>query len=121
MWGQSLQGHEYLEVCTWNIRITGLKEKVYEETKILLRGQQRIIQPHPQGHMQALRSSMQDLVPQPGTEPGPLHWECGVSTTGPPGEVLCFPLFLSRNSLSKKGKFGLHIPKGKVEGRKKKP
>ena len=28
------------------------------------------------------------LVPQPGIEPVPLQWKCGVSTTGPPGKSL---------------------------------
>ena len=32
--------------------------------------------------------SMWDLVPQPGIEPVPLHWEHGVLTTGPPGKSL---------------------------------
>ena len=59
MWEESLQGHEYLEVCTWNIRITGLKEKVYEEPKIFMRDQQRIIQSHPQGHIVL---AVQDLI-----------------------------------------------------------
>ena len=31
-----------------------------------------------------LSCGMQDLVPQPGIEPGPLHWELGVSAPGPP-------------------------------------
>ena len=26
------------------------------------------------------------LVPQPGIEPMPLHWKCGVLITGPPGK-----------------------------------
>ena len=30
--------------------------------------------------------SMQDLVPRPGIEPWPLHWECGVLAAGPPGK-----------------------------------
>lgn len=29
---------------------------------------------------------MGDLVPQPMVEPGPLAWECGIFTTGPPGQ-----------------------------------
>ena len=36
--------------------------------------------------MQTLSCSMWDLVPWPGIEPGPLHWECGVLATGPPGK-----------------------------------
>ena len=36
-----------------------------------------------------------DLAPLPGTEPGPLHWECGVLATGPPGKSLkCFSMSL---------------------------
>ena len=35
-----------------------------------------------------LSSGMQDLVPDQGSNPGPLHWECGVLTTGPPGKSL---------------------------------
>ena len=44
--------------------------------------------------------SMQDLVPWPGIEAGPLHWECRVWVTGPPDKshILSFkryfpPLF----------------------------
>ena len=29
---------------------------------------------------------MWDLVPRPGIKPGPLHWECRVLTTAPPGK-----------------------------------
>ena len=29
-----------------------------------------------------------DLVPRPGIEPGPLHWERGVLATGPPVKSL---------------------------------
>ena len=36
--------------------------------------------------MQAPSCGMWDLVPWPGIEPGPLHWEHGVLTTGPPGK-----------------------------------
>ena len=36
---------------------------------------------------------MWDLVPPPGTEPGPLHWEHGVLPTGPPGKSLDLCLF----------------------------
>ena len=32
-----------------------------------------------------LSGSMWDLVPQPGIEPDPLHWELEVLATGPPG------------------------------------
>ena len=39
-------------------------------------------------NMWALSCGMQDLVPWPGIEPGPLHWEHGVLTAGPPGKVL---------------------------------
>ena len=38
--------------------------------------------------MRALCFSMRDLVPWPGIEPGPLHWELGVVATGPPGRSL---------------------------------
>ena len=38
--------------------------------------------------MWALSCSMWDLVPWPGVEPRPLHWECGVLATGPPGKSL---------------------------------
>ena len=31
---------------------------------------------------------MRDLFPDQGSNPGPLHWECGVLTTGPPGKSL---------------------------------
>ena len=31
---------------------------------------------------------MWDLVPWPGIEPGPLHWQHGVLATGPPGKSL---------------------------------
>ena len=34
------------------------------------------------------RLGMWDLVPWPGTEPRPLHWEQGVLATGPPGKCL---------------------------------
>ena len=37
-----------------------------------------------------------DLVPRPGVVPGPLHWEDGVSATGPPGKFLC-DVFLRQN------------------------
>ena len=33
--------------------------------------------------------SMWDLVPWPGIEPRPLHWENGVLATGSPGKSLC--------------------------------
>ena len=29
---------------------------------------------------------MWDLVPRPGTKPGPLHWEHEVLAAGPPGK-----------------------------------
>ena len=29
---------------------------------------------------------MSDLIPQPGIKPGPMHWECGVLTTGLSGK-----------------------------------
>ena len=32
--------------------------------------------------------NMQDLVPDQGLNPGPLHWELRVSATGPPGKSL---------------------------------
>ena len=32
--------------------------------------------------------SMQDLVPEQGSNPGPLHWECAILATGPPGKSL---------------------------------
>ena len=35
-----------------------------------------------------LTCSMWDLVPRPGIESCPLHWELGVLATGPPGNVL---------------------------------
>ena len=35
-----------------------------------------------------LSCSMWDLVPLPGIEPGPLHWELRVLTTGPSGKPL---------------------------------
>ena len=38
--------------------------------------------------MRTLSSSMWDLVPWPGIEPGPLHWKHGVLATGPPGKSL---------------------------------
>ena len=31
---------------------------------------------------------MWDLVPWPGVEPGPRHWEHGALATGPPGKSL---------------------------------
>ena len=34
-----------------------------------------------------------------GSNPGPLHWECGVLITGPPGKIL-WSLFLQRLRLS---------------------
>ena len=34
------------------------------------------------------------LVPQPGMEPLPLHWECRFLTTGPPGKSLLISRFL---------------------------
>ena len=37
---------------------------------------------------------MWDLVPWPGIELVPLHWECRVLATGPPGESPAFLLFL---------------------------
>ena len=33
-----------------------------------------------------LSCGMWDLVLRPGIKPGPLHWECGVLATGPPGK-----------------------------------
>ena len=36
----------------------------------------------------ALSCSMHSLVPQQGLNLGPLHWECGVPTTGPPENSL---------------------------------
>ena len=39
-----------------------------------------------------------DLVPRPGIEPGPLHWERGVLTTVPPGKSLLL-LFLKHNMI----------------------
>ena len=35
------------------------------------------------------------LVPRPGIEPVPLHWEHGVLATGPPGKScdMCFNLY----------------------------
>ena len=38
--------------------------------------------------MQALCFGMRDLVPWPGIEPGPLHWELGALAAGPPGRSL---------------------------------
>ena len=48
-----------------------------------------------------------DLVPWPGIDPrGPLHWEHGVLTTGPPGQSLSTPfqhlLEILASALSKK-------------------
>ena len=43
-------------------------------------------------HMRDLFScGLWDVVPWPGMEPGPLHWEHGTLTTGPPS--LCHPFF----------------------------
>ena len=42
--------------------------------------------------------SMRYLVPWPGMEPRPLHWEWGVLATGPPGKPHC-PCFCSPLSL----------------------
>ena len=36
--------------------------------------------------MWTLSCGMWDLVPCPGIKPGPLHWECGLLATGPPGK-----------------------------------
>ena len=33
-----------------------------------------------------LSCGLWDLVPWPGIEPGPLHWECGILATGLPGK-----------------------------------
>ena len=38
-----------------------------------------------------LSCGMQDVAPQPGIEPSPLHWECGVLATGPQGKCLESP------------------------------
>ena len=55
--------------------------------------------------MPALHCGMWDGVPDQGVNPGPLHWECGVWASGPPGKslyvllvsALCpLPLSLSR-------------------------
>ena len=35
---------------------------------------------------------MWDLIPWPGIEPGPLHWELAVLTTAPPGKSPTFIL-----------------------------
>lgn len=40
-----------------------------------------------------LSSGMWDLVPGPGVEPRPLHWEYGILATGPPGKPLFFFFF----------------------------
>ena len=42
---------------------------------------------------------MQDLVPWPASNLGPLHWECGVSTTGPPGKPWDHFPFFSANKM----------------------
>ena len=36
--------------------------------------------------MQILSCGMWDLVPSPGSNPGPLYWEHGVLATGSPGK-----------------------------------
>ena len=58
----------------------------------------------------ALSCSVWDLVPWPGGEPRPLHWECGVLATGPPGKslsVLCIWVYL-RLQVSTASKFRLN-------------
>ena len=42
---------------------------------------------------QGLSCNMWDLVPWPGVEPRPLHWEHGVLATGPPGKSLRICIF----------------------------
>ena len=44
--------------------------------------------------MQTICCSMWDLVPWPGFNPGPLHWECGVLASEPPAKSLICPLKL---------------------------
>ena len=41
--------------------------------------------------LQTVSYSMWDLVPEQGSDPGPLHWEHGVLTTGPPGKSPSVP------------------------------
>ena len=36
--------------------------------------------------IRTLSCSIWDLLPEPGSNLGPLHWECEVSATGPPGK-----------------------------------
>ena len=43
-----------------------------------------------------LSCGMWGLVPQPGIEPGPLHWEQGVLAIGPPGKSPKFLIFKLR-------------------------
>lgn len=53
------------------------------------------------------------LVPLQGSNPHPLHWQLGVSTTGPPGKSLSsIYLVLSKLSSSLPG-FSMKIPGGK--------
>ena len=40
--------------------------------------------------------SMWDLVPRPGMEPSPLHWECRVLAIGPLGKSHLCPLKTSK-------------------------
>ena len=44
-----------------------------------------------------MAARVRDLVPQPGIEPGPLHWERIVLPTGPPGK---FQHRSSKNNMS---------------------
>ena len=37
-------------------------------------------------HTGSFSYGMQDLIPNLGSNPGPLHWECGVLDTGQPGK-----------------------------------
>ena len=37
-------------------------------------------------YIQSLICGLWDLVPRPGIEPRPLHWELGVLIAGPPGK-----------------------------------
>ena len=49
----------------------------------------------------AVLDGLQDLVSQPGIEPGPRGWKCGVLTTGPLGEFPAVPLNGLRHSWCK--------------------
>ena len=54
-----------------------------------------------------------DLVPSPGTEPWPLHWELSVLTTGPPGKSQASKSFFLMLMASREG---LHRERSNKQG-----